>query len=281
LTRSLCLNLALLLGIFLVTSWSYASQGDSEAIQGVPHEEVRLEDRISDAVLKRLKESDWLQHEIEVGIQRHFAKQAEALNTAKAEQARVAAERVKLVRHVSQPRDHIHGNPEAPISLIEYSDFECPFCKRFHSVPPEVVEAYGEEVNWVFRHFPLEIHNPKAQKEAEATECAYEQGGDAAFWKYTDAIFAKTDSKGRDFSVGDLVTMARDLGLESQAFQACLDSGTTTSRVREDALEGIKIGITGTPTTILINKRTGEVRVRTGAVTAGSLMADIAQILDQ
>jgi protein-disulfide isomerase len=196
-------------------------------------------------------------------------------------QARVAAERVKQVRHVSQPRDHIHGNPEATVSLIEYSDFECPFCKRFHSVPLEVIEAYGEEVNWVFRHFPLEIHNPRAQKEAEATECAYEQGGNDAFWKYTDAIFAKTDSKGKDFSVSDLVTMSRDLGLDRQAFQACLDSGRTTSRVREDTLEGIKIGITGTPTTILINKRSGEVRVRTGMVTVESLMTDIAQILTQ
>ena len=279
--RSLCQNLAAPLSIFLVASWSYAGQGDSDTIQGLPPEEARMEEEIADAVLKRLKGSDWLQQEIEVGIQRHFAKQAAELKAAKAEQARLAAERVKLVRPVSQPRDHIHGNPKATVSLIEYSDFECPFCKRFHSVPPEVVEAYGEEVNWVFRHFPLDNHNPKAQKEAEATECAYEQEGNGAFWRYTDAVFAKTDSKGGDFSGADLVTMAHDLGLESQAFQACLDSGTTTSRVREDALEGIKIGITGTPTTILINKRTGEVRVRTGVVTAESLMADIAQILAQ
>ena len=108
------------------------------------------------------------------------------------------------VRPISAARDHIAGNVDAEVSLIEYSDFECPFCKRFHGTAKQLVEAYGGRVNWVFRHFPLNFHNPAAQREAEASECAAEIGGNGAFWFYADRIYARTPLGGRGVPEGQL-----------------------------------------------------------------------------
>ena len=124
-----------------------------------------------------------------------FARIEQYLN---ASSGRQAAQQAKNVRPVSAERDHIYGNPDAPISLIEYSDFECPYCKRFHVTAKSVVEAFDGKVNWVYRHFPLAFHNPGAQKQAEASECASELGGNDAFWKYTDALYARTKSGGSE-----------------------------------------------------------------------------------
>ena len=103
-----------------------------------------------------------------------------------------AAEKAKKVRRVTISRDHIYGNPKAAISLIEYADFECPFCKQLNPTPKEIVAEYRGKVNWVYRHFPVAMHNPGAQKEAEASECAASVGGDNAVRKFADAIYART-----------------------------------------------------------------------------------------
>ena len=87
--------------------------------------------------------------------------------------------------------DHIRGNPDAPVKIVEYSDAECPFCKSFHSTMQRVVDEYGAsgKAAWVYRHFPLDNIHPKADKEAEATECAAELGGNGTFWAYVDRLF--------------------------------------------------------------------------------------------
>ncbi len=87
---------------------------------------------------------------------------------------------------------------------MEYSDFECRYCKRFHPTAKAVVQAYAGKVNWVYCHFPLGFHNPGAQKQAAASECANELGGNYAFQKYTDAIYARTRSNGKGFPVANL-----------------------------------------------------------------------------
>ena len=89
--------------------------------------------------------------------------------------------------------DHIWGNPNAKIIIVEYSDLECPFCKVFHQTLHQVVEK-NAEVAWVYRHYPILGLHPKAFREAEATECAFEQGGNDMFWKYTDKLFEVTPS---------------------------------------------------------------------------------------
>ena len=87
--------------------------------------------------------------------------------------------------------DHILGNPQAPVKVIEFSDLECPFCKRFHPTMKQIIEEYGKDsrVAWVYRHFPLDSLHSRARKEAEASECAAELGGNEKFWAYIDPLF--------------------------------------------------------------------------------------------
>lgn len=245
-----------------------------------PAEEARLVEKIKQEVMKELKESDFLREQVELGIQEHIKRQRQAQAAARAEQARLANERAKKVRRVSSTRDHIYGDPNAPISLIEYSDFECPFCKRFHTTPKQIVKAYGGKVNWVYRHFPLSFHNPGATKEAEASECANALGGSDAFWRYADAIYERTKSNGHGFPLDKLVPLATEIGLDGAQFKQCLDSGKFAARVQADVTEGAHIGVTGTPANILLNNRTGAVVVKTGALPLSAFKADIDKMLE-
>jgi len=230
-------------------------------------------------IMKVLLQQNLLNRQIERGIDDYFKKQQQARAAALEKQEHVASEKAKNVRRVTASRDHIFGNPEAPVSLIEYSDFECPFCKRFHSVIGEVVEAHGGKVNLVYRHFPLGMHNPGAQKEAQASECAAYVGGNGVFWKYADAIYARTQSNGNGFPVSQLVPLAKEMGLNKKRFQACMDSDRFAPRVQEDVDEGTRIGIEATPTTILIQNETGEVMVQSGAVPSEAFKAAIDKML--
>ena len=148
-------------------------------------------------------------------------------------------------------KDHILGNKNAKAILVEYSDFECPFCKRFHSTMQEVVKEYGDKVAWVYRQYPLGFH-ANAQKESEASECAADQGGNDSFWKYTNAIYERTTSNGTGFALDALVPLATEIGLDGDTFKQCLDSGKFAQKVKDDMAGGAKAGIQGTPGTIII-----------------------------
>lgn len=105
--------------------------------------------------------------------------------------ADLPAEEKVTVRSVEAAKDPVVGNPKAKISLIEYSDFECPFCKRFHQTMQQVMAAHGDNVRWAYRHFPLDSLHRKARPEALAAECAGEQG---KFWEFTNSVFEVTPS---------------------------------------------------------------------------------------
>jgi protein-disulfide isomerase len=92
------------------------------------------------------------------------------------------------VSPIDPKTDHIRGNPNASVAVIEYSDYQCPFCKAVHPTYQKIMDTYGDDVMWVYRHYPLPFH-PHAQKAAEGGECAAELGGNDAFWKYTDQLF--------------------------------------------------------------------------------------------
>lgn len=160
--------------------------------------------------------------------------------------------------------DHFRGNKNANIVLVEYSDMECPFCKRFHPTMKQVIADYGDKVKWVYRHFPLSFH-ANAQKEAEAAECAAKLGGNDAFWKYVDAILDRTSSNGTGFALEKLVPLAKELGLNETKFKVCLDSEEFTQKVKNQITSGTEEGVTGTPGTIIINA-SGDTQLIPGAI---------------
>lgn len=173
--------------------------------------------------------------------------------------------------------DHVFGNKDAAITIVEYSDLECPFCQRFHPTVEEVVKAYNGKVNWVYRHFPLGFH-ANAQKEAEASECAAGIGGNDAFWKYIDALFKRTTSNGTGFALDKLAPLAKELGMDEKKFQECLDSGKYTEKVNKNFTEGQAAGIEGTPGGFIISKD-GRSTPIGGAVPAEVLKASIDKLL--
>lgn len=151
--------------------------------------------------------------------------------------------------------DHILGNPEAPVKLIEYSDLECPFCKSFHPTMKKVITEYGQDgrVAWVYRHFPLDAIHSQARKEAEATECANELGGNDKFWEYVDKIFEITPSNnGLDLDL--LPQIAVNIGLDELNFKTCLDSGKYADHIEKDLEDSQNAGAGGTPYSVVISK---------------------------
>ncbi len=151
--------------------------------------------------------------------------------------------------------DHILGNPNADVIIVEYSDTECPYCKTFHTTMKRVMDEYGKDgkVAWVYRHFPIDTNHAKARKEAEATECANELGGSAKFWEYTNLLYATTNSND-SLDPAQLPAMAKTLGLDVKAFNTCLSSGKYADKVEADYQDAVKAGALGTPTSILISK---------------------------
>lgn len=172
-------------------------------------------------------------------------------------------------------RDHVRGDKNAQIAIIEYSDLECPFCKQFHPTMKQVLDSYGGKVMWVFRHFPLSFH-ANAQKEAEASECAWEQGGNDIFWKYVDSIYERTTSNGTGYSLDNLVPLAGELGLDKNKFKTCLDSGKFTKYVQDEETSGTTAGVNGTPGNIILDTKSGKTQMIPGAVP----LAQVKQAVD-
>ena len=125
----------------------------------------------------------------------------------------------------------------------------------------------------------MSFHNPGAQKQAEASECAYELGGNDAFWQYTDAVYERTQSNGNGFPLTQLVPLAKEFGLDEKRFSQCYESGKYAIRVKEDIEDGRKIGVTGTPANILLNNQTGKVVLKAGAQPFEAFKADIEKML--
>jgi len=148
--------------------------------------------------------------------------------------------------------DHITGNTNAKIVILEYSDLECPYCKVFHATMHRVIEN-NKNVAWVYRHYPIPQLHSKAPHEAEATECAWEQGGNDAFWKYTDRVFEVTTSNDR-LDSSELPKIAEYVGLNVASFNTCLASGKYKAKVQADVDDGVTMGVNGTPSSfILVN----------------------------
>lgn len=150
--------------------------------------------------------------------------------------------------------DHIKGDFNAPIKIVEYSDFECPFCKRFHDTMNEIVaDPANGDVAWVYRQFPLEqLHPQKAMAEAVASECAAELGGNDAFWQFADRFMELTPSNNRTEIETVIPQIVREIGLDETAFQTCFESGKYDDHIQADIANAVETGGRGTPWSVLI-----------------------------
>jgi protein-disulfide isomerase len=239
-------------------------------------------DQQADAMIQKLEESGKLDAALDRAIQRYGARQQESQRKQQEEQISRQKQMNKNVRKPDAARDHIYGVPNAEVTMIEFSDYECPFCKQFNGVPQEVVKRMGGRVNYIWRHFPLSFHNPMAHREAEAAECVSKLGGNDAFWAYTDTVMARTatNGKGMPASNGDpIMALGKELKLDPAAFKKCLDSGEMKSRVDDDQKDGVNSGISGTPGTIIINNKTGKTEFVNGALPLQALESAVRSVL--
>jgi len=178
----------------------------------------------------------------------------ESKNTNSIDKTKEKASFNVSIRPISDD-DHILGDPDAKIKIVEFSDTECPYCKVFHGTMHQVINEYGKggKVAWVYRHLPLDALHSKARNEAEATECAAELSGNTGFWNYTDALYATTTSN-NTLDPNKLPLIAEQAGLNRTQFEECLSSGRNASKVEEDVKEAMSNGGNGTPFNVIIDK---------------------------
>lgn len=172
-------------------------------------------------------------------------------------------------------KDHIRGNPNAPIMMIEYSDYDCPFCKNFHETMQRVMEKYGTDgkVAWVYRHFPLEQLHPSAPYIAQASECVAELGGNEAFWKFSDLVFGERGTN-EPTNTTRLPEFAASAGVAENAFTACVEEGRTKDLVDEDMRDAILAGGKGTPHTLVL------VGGQQGIISGAQSYETVSKIID-
>jgi len=163
---------------------------------------------------------------------------------AYADSLRATIEVATLLRppsvNVSYDRARVNGDPNAPVTIVEFSDFQCPFCKKSETVLKDLLAKYSGRVKLAYLDFPLrEIHS-QAEQAAEAARCAGEQG---KFWEYHDSLFADQSK----LDEASLIERAHNVKLDEKAFQSCLTSGKFKAGIEADLQEGAKAGVSGTP----------------------------------
>lgn len=170
----------------------------------------------------------------------------------------------------------ILGSAEAPLTLVEFSDYQCPFCRRFHDQTfSQLKKVYIDtgKVRYVFRDFPLDRIHPQARKAAEAAHCVGDQG---KYWQIHDVLFRSQ----QHLKSGDLKSYAQKLGLDMNAFDTCFDQKKYASRVQQNLTDGLKIGIRGTPSFVL--GKTGKDGTVDGLIITGARpFSDFKQGIDQ
>ena len=179
-------------------------------------------------------------------------------NGSDAEPVNIAQNDSEEVSEKGVPRpvdetDYIRGNPNAPILMVEYSDYDCPFCGQYHNTMNQIMDEYGitGRLAWVYRQFPLTELHPNSPKISEAALCVGEIGGNEAFWKFTDSIF-----QGRNLNeptnVTKLTQYAEAAGVSEKDYTDCLKSGHMQEAVIAQIEDGFNSGARGTPYTVLI-----------------------------
>jgi len=146
----------------------------------------------------------------------------------------------RLTEPVSD-RDHVQGSTTAPVTLVEYGDYECPYCGEAYPIVKEIQERFGDGLRFVFRNFPISTAHPHAERAAEAAEAADAQG---RFWEMHDHLYENQRHLGDD----DLLSYADQLGLDADLFAKALSEHAYADRVHRDFMSGVRSGVNGTPT---------------------------------
>ncbi len=149
--------------------------------------------------------------------------------------------------------DYIKGNPNAPILIVEYSDYDCPYCKQYHTTLKQIMDEYGinGRVGWVYRQFPIGQLHPNSPKVSEAALCVGSLGGNDAFWKFTDMIFEERELDEPTNPV-KLPDYAVEAGVDKEQYQACVSSGKMEAEVKKSIEDAFNIGARGTPYTVIM-----------------------------
>jgi len=175
-----------------------------------------------------------------------------------------------------EDNDPVLGDADAPVTIVEFSDIQCPFCKRV--VDGALTDFKNSEyfkngeVNLVFKHFPLNSIHPQAQKAGEAAECANRQG---KFWEYHDVVFANQQALGID----SLKQYASQVGLNTATFNKCLDDGEAASEVSKETQQATSAGGQGTPYFVVINNKDKSTQAVSGAVPFAQFEAAISSVM--
>ncbi|MEK7096520.1 MAG: thioredoxin domain-containing protein [Patescibacteria group bacterium] len=170
--------------------------------------------------------------------------------------------------------DHIKGDSNATLTLVEYSDFQCPYCVSFQTVMERIVNEYSGKVRWVYRYFPLPSH-PAAKDAAIAAEAAGRQG---KFWEFSQKIIEKSQPDGTGLKSADLSKYAEESGLDMAKFKDDIIDRGTVARVESDIASGNELGVRGTPATYLIDKN-GKIEPLSGALSFKELKAKVEAAL--
>lgn len=170
--------------------------------------------------------------------------------------------------------DHTLGSPDAPIVLVEYSDFQCPYCNVIHPTLKKIVEESNGQIAWAYRHLPLTSIHPEAQAAAVASECVAEQLGDTGFWKFADTMFANQARLGSAY----YTEVAGQLGADTGAFAACVGSDKYADKIAADTAEAQSNGGNGTPFTVVINTVSGKTAAVSGALPYAQIMSVIKSV---
>lgn len=169
-----------------------------------------------------------------------------------------------------------YGDPNAQFTLIEYSDFECPFCSQYFPVPKALADGSRGNISVIFKHVP--IHGEASRKEAYAAECAGAQGGNDAFYRMAGAIFSSTQANGTG-TTEPLSVVADKIGLKGSDLSKCIDEGHFYNKIKADFKEAIDLGIKETPTTVVRYNPTNKQVVLSGAKTPEDILKAMANLV--
>ena len=235
-----------------------------------------------ESLIKRLEASGALDAAIDRGIERHIRRQVEARQKEQDDAQKRQAQAARNARPVDVNRDRIFGNLQAEVSVIVYTDLECPFCKRFAGIPEQAVGKFDGKANVVFRHYPLDFHGENAKRGAYYAECVGRQAGSNAFFAFANEWFRLTGTNGKGLERGE--PQIREIALKAgakdlAALDTCAMDPKVAQLVQDDMVDGTRGGVTGTPGVIVRNNKNGVALSITGAVPVEAVEQAITQAL--